>query len=97
LFYPPVRLFIGDGQEALTQKEALSNFVSILVFPPDGIERTEYSLDLGSSFPQDRGDVVTLEGVSFGRIAHDYNAFNVMVAVTNTTAPRWGRGSGHDK
>ncbi len=86
LYYPTVRRFISNGQEAFTQKEILSNFVSILVLPPDEIERTEYSLDPGSSFPQNRGDVVTLERVSFGRIAHDYNAFNIMVAVTNTTA-----------
>jgi hypothetical protein len=86
LLYPPVRRFTGGGQEAFTQKEALSNFLTILVFPPNAIERTEYSLDPGSSFPQNRGDVVTLERVAFGRVSHDYNAFNIIVAVTNTTA-----------
>jgi hypothetical protein len=86
LFYPPVRRFIGVGQDAFIQKEALSNFVNILVFPPNMIKRTEYSLDPGSTFPQESGDVVTLERVAFGRVSHDYNAFNIMVAVTNTTA-----------
>jgi TIR domain len=86
LFYPPVRRFIGIAQEAPTQKEALSNFVSILVFPPEAIRRTEYSLDPASSFPPDGGDVVTLERVAFGRISHDYNAFNIIVALNNTSA-----------
>ncbi|UCD80410.1 MAG: toll/interleukin-1 receptor domain-containing protein [Desulfobacterales bacterium] len=86
LFYPPVRRFIGGGQEAFNRKDALSNFVNILVFPPNMIERTEYSLDPGSSFPPGRGDVVSLERVAFGRVSNDFNAFNIMVAVTNTTA-----------
>jgi TIR domain len=86
LLYPPARRFIAGQDEAFMQKEALSNFVSILVLPPHAIERTEYSLDPGSSFPPDRGDVVTLERVAFGRISNAYNAFNIMVALTNTTA-----------
>jgi hypothetical protein len=86
LFYPPVcRLIVGD-QEVSLQKEVLSNYVSILVFPPNSIERTEYSLDRASSFPPEHGDVVTLERVSFGRISHDYNAFNIIVAVNNTSS-----------
>jgi len=86
LFYTPVRRFIGGGQEAIMQKQALSNFVDIMVFRPNMIERTEYSLDPASSFPQDRGDVVTLERVAFGRVSQDYNAFNITVGVTNTSA-----------
>ena len=85
LFYPQVRRFIGSGQEAFNQKEVLSNFVDILIFPPNAIERTEYSLEPGSSFPQEGGDVVTLERVAFGRVSHDYNAFNIRVSITNTT------------
>jgi hypothetical protein len=80
LLYPPVRRFVGSNQEAFTQKEALSNFLTILVFPRNAIERTEYSLD------PDRGDVVTLERVAFGRVSDDYNAFSIIVALTNTTA-----------
>lgn len=86
LFYSPVRRFIGGGEQAATQKQALSDFVDIFVFRPNMIERTEYSLDPASSFPPDGGNVVTLERLAFGRVAHDYNAFNITVGVTNTSA-----------
>jgi len=85
LFHPAGRRFFSGGQEAADNKEALANFVDILVFPPNMIERTEYSLDPSSSFPKEGGDAVTLERVAFGRVSDDYNAFNIKVAVNNTS------------
>ena len=83
--YPYAQRFISGGEEPLAQKEALANFVNILVYPPDEIKKTEYSLDPNSSFPRDSRDVVTLEQAAFGRVLQDYNAFNVIVSVTNTS------------
>jgi hypothetical protein len=77
--------FISGGEEPPAQKEALANFVNILVYPPDEFKKTEYSLDPNSSFPRDSRDVVTLEQAAFGRVLQDYNAFNVIVSVTNTS------------
>jgi hypothetical protein len=86
-FYPHFHRLISGGEESFTQNEALlRNFVSLIAYPPDEIKRTEYSLDPSSSFPQDRRDVVTLERITFGRISNDYNAFSIVVAVSNTTA-----------
>ena len=85
LFHPAGRRFFGGGQGAADNKEALANFVDILVFPPNMIERTEYSLDPASSLPKEGGDVVTLVRVAFGRVSDDYNAFNIIVGVRNTS------------
>ena len=86
-FYPYLHRLISGGEEPFTPNEALlRNFVSLIAYPPDEIKRTEYSLDHSSSFPLDRRDVVTLERITFGRVSNDYNAFSIVVAVTNTTA-----------
>jgi hypothetical protein len=83
--YPHVQRYISGGEEQFGQKEALSNFVSILIYPISEIKRTEYSLDPNSSFPGGSRDAVTLEQISFGRVSQDFNAFNIIVAVANTT------------
>jgi TIR domain len=86
-FYPHLHRLISGGEEPFTQNEALlRNFVSLIIYPSDEIKKTEYSLDPSSSFPRDGRDVVILERITFGRISDDYNAFNIVVAVTNTTA-----------
>jgi hypothetical protein len=77
--------FDSGGEKPPAQKEALANFVNILVYPPDEIKKTEYSLDPNSSFPRGSRDVVALEQAAFGRVLQDYKAFNVIVSVTNTS------------
>jgi len=86
ILYPHVRRFIAGEDGSFSQKAELSAFASILVFPPDEIQKIEYSLDPHSSFPPDRGDVVTLERIAFGRIAQADKAFQITVAVANPTA-----------
>ena len=53
--------------------------------PAHAIERTEYTLDPTARFPTDRGDVVQLERLAFGKLSDGTKAFNVRVSVTNTT------------
>jgi hypothetical protein len=85
--YPHLHRLVSGGEDLFTQNEAfLRNFVSLIAYPPDEIKRTEYSLDPGSTFPQDRRDVVTLEGITFGRVSNEHNAFSIVVAITNTAA-----------
>jgi hypothetical protein len=83
--YPQVRRFIAGDSASFLQKAELSAFESILVFQPEQIQKMEYALDPHSSFPQDRGDVVTVERIVFGRIDHDDKALQITVAVTNPT------------
>lgn len=66
-------------------KIAESDFVTAYVMPPDMIERTEYSLDPTARFPADRGDVVRLERLAFGRLSDGSKGFSIKVSVTNTT------------
>jgi hypothetical protein len=66
-------------------KIAEADFVSAFVFRPDLVERTEYTLDPTSRFPADRGDVVRLERLAFGKLADGTSAFSVRVSVNNVT------------
>ncbi len=62
-----------------------SDFVSAFVLPDGAVERTEYTLDPTTRFPADRGDVVRLERLAFGRLNDGSKAFSVRVSVNNTT------------
>jgi hypothetical protein len=66
-------------------KIAEADFVTAFVLPPDAVERTEYSLDPTARFPVDRGDVVRLERLAFGRLSDGTKGFSVKVSVNNTT------------
>jgi len=85
MLYPHIRQFIAVGGASFSQKVELSEFVSRFVFPPGEIEKTEYALDPTSTFPSNRGDVVTLERIAFGRVSDGSKVFQITVAVNNTT------------
>jgi len=82
---PPVRKLITGDDPSFTNRVAAVDFVSRFVLPIEEIERTEYSLDPTSSFPQDGEDVVTLERLAFGVLQETGNAFKIEIAITNTT------------
>ena len=71
---PSIKPFVSSIAE--------SDFVTAYVLPSDGIERTEYNLDPTSRFPVDRGDVVRLERLAFGKLADGTKGFSVRVSVT---------------
>jgi hypothetical protein len=86
-FYPHFHRLISGGEELFTKnEELLKNFVSLVALPSYAIKRTEYTLEPNSSFPQDGRDVVTLERITFGRISHDFNAFSIVISITNTAS-----------
>jgi TIR domain len=60
---------------------AESDFVTQFVL---NVERTEYRLDPTARFPTDRGDVVDVNRVAFGKLADGTPAFSVRIGVTNT-------------
>jgi hypothetical protein len=83
--FPYVRHLMDTGKEGFVSRIAPSDFLSRFVFEADEIERAEYALDPSAPFPADRGDVVSLERIAFGTIADSATAFNISVALTNTT------------
>lgn len=74
----------GSGKK-FTSTIAESDFVSAFIMPRDSVERVEYSLDPTARFPVDRGDVVRLERLAFGRLSDGAKAFSVRLSVNNTT------------
>jgi hypothetical protein len=78
------RNMAGSGKQFVSKITA-SDFVSAFVIPGRELERSEYALDPTSRFPADRGDVVQLERLAFGKLSDGGKAFNVLVSVNNTT------------
>ena len=82
--------FRGQTNDTVTSKKfvssiAESDFVTAFVMPEGYVERVEYQLDPTARFPADRGDVVRLERLAFGRLSDGSKAFSVRLSVNNTT------------
>jgi hypothetical protein len=75
----------GPDAKPFVSKIAESDFVTAFVISEPGLERGEYLLDPTARFPADRGDVVQLERLAFGRLADGTKAFSMTVSVHNTT------------
>jgi hypothetical protein len=75
-----------DRRPSFESSISESDFVTAFLLPEDILERTEYSLEPGSRFPDDQGDVVRLERLAFGRLANGRPAFHLRVSVNNVTA-----------
>jgi TIR domain len=74
----------GTGKKFVSSI-AESDFVSAFVMPERSVERVEYQLDPTARFAADRGDVVRLERLAFGRLSDGSKAFSVRLSVNNTT------------
>ena len=82
-----VMYYVNPPQPGISFESTIaeSDFVAAFVLPQEIIERTEYSLDPTTRFPADRGDVVRLQRLAFGRLEDGHKAFSVRVSITNTT------------
>jgi hypothetical protein len=75
----------APDHKAFASKIAESDFVTGFVMPEHVVKRTDYELDPAGRFPADRGDVVQLDRLAFGRVSDGAKGFSVKVSVINTT------------